>query len=108
MRYSTEPRLRKYVKVYGFLSFWRKFGNKYGKILMDAAAKTGMDAAKTASKRVVQKTAAATGDLIWNKIADKIISVGKPKEKKTKEIEEIYIPPEKRQQIIDDVKLFSA
>ena len=29
------------------------------------------DAAKTASKRVVQKTAEATGDLIGNKIADK-------------------------------------
>ena len=33
------------------------------------------------SKRVVQKTAEATGDLIGNKIADKITSVGKPKEK---------------------------
>ena len=34
----------------------------------------------------------ATGDLIGNKIADKITSIGKPKEKeKTKEIEEIYI-----------------
>ena len=107
MRYSTEPRLRKYVKGYGFLSFSRKVGNKYGKKLMDSETKTGMDAAKTTSKRVVQKTAEATGDLIRNKIADKITSIGKPKEKeKTKEIEEIYIPPEKRQQIIDDVRLF--
>ena len=40
-----------------------------------------MDAAKTASKRVVQKSAEATGDLIGNKIADKITSLGKPKEK---------------------------
>ena len=31
MRYSTETRLRKYVKGYGFLSFAKKFGNKYGK-----------------------------------------------------------------------------
>ena len=37
MRYSTEPRFRKYVKGYGFLSFARKFGNKYGKKLMDTA-----------------------------------------------------------------------
>ena len=45
--------------------------------------------------------------MIGNKIADKITSIGKPKEKeKTKEIEEIYIPPEKRQQIIDDLRLF--
>ena len=30
---------------------------------MDTATKTGIDAAKTASKTVVQKTAKATGDL---------------------------------------------
>ena len=107
MRYSTEPRFRKYVKGYGFLSFARKFGNKYGKKLMDTATKTGIDAAKTASKRVVQKTGEATGDLIEKKIADTITSIGKPKEKdKTKEIEEIYVPLEKTQQIIDDLKLF--
>ena len=49
---------------------------------MDTATKTGIDAAKTESKRVVQKTAEATGDLIGNKIADKITSIGKPKETK--------------------------
>ena len=105
MKYSTEPRFRKYAKGYGFLSFARKFGNKYGKKLMDTATETGIDAAKTASKRVVQKTVEATGDLIGNKIADKITSIGKPKEK-TNKIEEIYIPPEKRHQIIKDLKLF--
>ena len=62
MRYSTEPRFRKYVKRYGFLSFAKKFGSKYGKKSMDTATKTGIDAVKTASKRVVQKTAEATGD----------------------------------------------
>ena len=46
---------------------------------MDTATKTEIDAAKTASKIVVQKTAEATGDLIGNKIADKITSVGKTK-----------------------------
>ena len=60
---------------------------------------------KTASKGVVQKTAEATEDLIGNKIADKITSIDKPKEK-TKEIEEIYIPPEKRQKIIDDFLIY--
>ena len=107
MRYSTEPKYRKYVKGYGFLSFARKFGDEYGKKLMDTATKTGIDAAKTASKRVVQKTAEATGDLIGNKIADKITSLGKSKNKeKEDERQEIYIPPEKRQQIIDDLRLF--
>ena len=56
MRYSTVPRFRKYVKGYAFLSFARKFGNKYGKKLMDTATKTGIDAAKIVSKRVVQNT----------------------------------------------------
>ena len=74
---------------------------------MDIATKTGIDAAKAASKRVVQKTAEATGDLIGNKIADKITSLGKTKSKeKEDERQEIYIPPEKRQQIIDDLRLF--
>ena len=109
MRYSTEPRFRKYVKGYGFLSFARKFGDKYGKKLIDTATKTGIDAAKTASKRVVQKTVEATGDLTGNKIADKITSLGKSEEKeKTEKAEEIYIPPEKRQQIIDNFKLLRA
>ena len=46
MRYSIESEFRKYVKGYDFLSFARKFGNKYGKKLMDTASKTGIDAAK--------------------------------------------------------------
>ena len=90
MRSSTEPRFRKYVKGYGFLSFARKFGNKYDKKLMDTATKTGIDAGKFRSKRVVQKTAKATGDLIGNKIADKITSIGKPKEKKKKQKKFIF------------------
>ena len=74
---------------------------------MNTAPKTGIDDAKTTSKRVVQKTQETTRDLIGNRIADKITSIGKPKEKeKTNKVEEIYIPPEKRQQIIDDFKLF--
>ena len=123
MRYSIGPTYRKYVQRYGFLSFARKFGDKYGKKLMntatkvgtskygkkiiDATKKQGSEFAKTAGKRIVQKSAEATGDLIGNKIADKITSLGKSKnkEKETSE-EEIFIPPEKRQQIIHDLRLF--
>ena len=79
MRYSFKPRYRRYVQGYGFLSFARKlgiksgknliniatktginaakkFGDIYGKNLMDTAEKkqAGLDAVKTASKRVVQ------------------------------------------------------
>ena len=46
---------------------------------MDTATKTGIDAAKTASKRVVQKTAEATGYLIGSKIVDKTTLSGKTK-----------------------------
>ena len=106
MRYSLEPEYRKYVQGYGFSPFARTFGDKYGKKLMDTPTKAGIDTAKTASKRVVQRIAEATGDLIGNKIADKITSLGKPKSKekeKKDEIEEIYIPPQKTQQVIDDL-----
>ena len=63
------------------MSFTRKFGDKYGKKFMNTATKPGIDDAKTASKQVVQKTAGATGDLIRNKISDKIPPVGRTKSK---------------------------
>ena len=107
MRYSTEPKFIKYAtKKFGFLLFARKFGDKYGKKLINTATKTGIDDAKTTSKRVVQKTAKATGDLIGNKTDDKITSVGKSKEKEITKKAEIYVPLEKRQQFVDDLKLF--
>ena len=62
MRYSTQPKFRKYVKGYSFLSFARTFGDKYGKKLMDTVTKTGVNATKTLPKRVVQKYAEAAGD----------------------------------------------
>ena len=97
MRYSAEPKFRKCVKRYCFLPFARKFGDKYGKKLMDTTTKTGTDAAKIVSKGVIQKTAEATGDFIRNKIADKITSLGKTKSKENEDAkQEIYIPPEKR------------
>ena len=88
------------------MSCARKFGDKFGKKLMDTATKTGIDAAKTASKRVVQKTTEAT-DLIGNKIAGKITSLDKTKNNdKTKKVEEIYIPPEQKKQIINTINCF--
>ena len=81
MRYSIEPRDRIYVKGYGFLSFAKNMGkslsNKYGQKLLDSAKKSTTDAIKTASKRAIQKTAEAIGDLIGNKTAAKITSISK-------------------------------
>ena len=102
------------------------FNSKYGKKLTDTTMKTGKDFATIAGKKIVHKSAEATGDLIGNKIADKITSMGrskelgsaigtafKPRSKKEKdetkimeETQEIYIPPEKRKQIIKGLKLF--
>ena len=68
MRYSIEPRERRYVKGYGFMSFARTFNDKYSKSLMNA----NKTFAKTADKEIIKETAKATGDLIDSKIADKI------------------------------------
>ena len=56
---------------------------KYGQKLLDSAKTSTTDAIKTDSKRAIQKTAEATGDVIGNKIADKITCVSK---KSTKEL----------------------
>ena len=53
MQYSIEPRTRKHIKGYGFLSFMRKFYNKYREQLLDK----GLDALKTVSKQKVHKAA---------------------------------------------------
>ena len=42
MRYSLEPTYKIYVKGYGFLSFTRKFGDKYGTKLMNTAKEIGI------------------------------------------------------------------
>ena len=121
MRYSIEPRDRRYVKGYGFLSFAKNIGknisNKYSQQLVDSSEKSATDSIKAASKSTIQKTAEATADLICNKIADKITSVSKksPKDFHSKELSSneanneipkeryIYISPQKRQQIIDEL-----
>ena len=55
----------------------KSLSNKHGQKIFDSAKKSTTDAIKTASKRAILKTAEATGDLISNKIADKITSVSK-------------------------------
>ena len=88
MHYSIEPRERRYVKRYGFLSLTKNIGknlsNKYGQKLVDSPRKSTTDTLKTASKRAIQKTAKATGDLVGNKIADKISSISKNQQKSRK------------------------
>ena len=114
MRYSIEPRDRIYVKGYGFMSFAKNLSNKYSQKIIDTAKKSATDTIKTASQQVIQKTAEATGDLVGNKMADKITSISKKSTKKLPTIDEDeelsthkkrYISPEERQQIIDELRL---
>ena len=70
---SIEPRTRKHVKGHGFLLFTRNPLNKYGKQLLDTAAKAGLDALKTATKKVLHEAAEATGEFKESKIADKTV-----------------------------------
>ena len=66
---------------------------------------------KVAGKKVLHKSAEATGDMIGNKIADRITKSSRNKAQKEddrimEETQELIIPPEKREQIVRDLKLF--
>ena len=128
MRYSLEPRYRKYVQGQGFMSFAKNIGNKYGKKLfdksmdvskkygkkygnklLDNSISAGKDFVKKAGKKVLTKSVEATGDLIGYKIADRISSRNKAQKEDDRimeETQELVIPPERREQIIRDLKLF--
>ena len=102
MRYSIEPRERRHVKGYGFMSFARNFSDKYSKSLMDLSKSF----AKTAGKKILKETAKATGDLIDNKIADKITAKPNNKDEVINGIpKERYISLKERRKIIDELKL---
>ena len=119
MHYLIEPKERRYVKGYGFLSFAKNIGrnlsNKYGQKLVDTVKKSATDAVKIASKKAIQETAEATGDLVSNKIAYKITSYSKKSPDRPTELnsnesnnkipKERYISPQERQQIIDELRL---
>ena len=97
----------------------KNLSSKYSQKLLDTVKISTKDAIKTASKRAIQKIAGATGDLISNKITDKITISSKKffkelhstelhseKEEVNNEIaRERHVSTEKRQQIIDELKL---
>ena len=108
MRYLIEPKERRFVKGYGFMSFARNFSDKYSKSLIDKGIDVSKTFAKPAGKKIFKETAKAAGDLIGNKIADKITSASKKtqSDEVNNEIpKERYISPNKRQKIIDELKL---
>ena len=85
------------------------------KKVLDHAKESATDAFKATSKRAIQKAAEATGDLIGKKIAKKITKVSKNSQQNNSETvtneydkeipKERYIPPEERQEIIDELRL---
>ena len=50
---------------------------QYSQKLLDHAEQPATDALKTTSKRVIQKTAETTGDLIGSKIANRIMKTSR-------------------------------
>ena len=85
--YLVQQRDQIFLKDYEFLSFTKNMGrnigknkskylrSKYSHKLLDHVKQSATDAFKTTSKRVIQKTAEATVDLILNKIANQITSL---------------------------------
>ena len=77
----------------------KNVSGKYGQNF-DHAEKFATDSIKTVSKGVIQNTEEATGDLVGNKIADKITRVSKTSPKNNSETNEqeilrgIYIYPQ--------------
>ena len=55
----------------------KNLSGKYTQKLLDHAKQSVTDALKTVSKRAIQRAAEATGDLVGNKIADKITKVSR-------------------------------
>ena len=64
MLYSIEPKIRIYVRGYGFLFFAKKWGIKIVKNLLILPKKPTTGAIKTATHRVIQKIAETAGE--WN------------------------------------------
>ena len=96
MRYSVQHRYGIFVKGCTFLSFAKNncknvgkniiinLSGKYTPVMLAAhqnflimLQKYATDELKTSSKRLMQKTAEATGDFIDNKIADRVRKVSK-------------------------------
>ena len=120
IRYSVQTRDRIFVKGYGFLCFAKNMGKNIGKNISknlsrtNHAKRSATNALKIASKRIIPKTAEATGDLTTNKTAHKITIFSNYSQQNNSETvtnehdkeipKEKYISPEEKQEIIDDLR----
>ena len=96
-------------------SLSNNLSSKHGQKLSNATEKSAINVLKTWRKEI-QKTAEATWDLVGNKIAEKIswaatnnIHEGPKISTQIQEAKsipkEIYIPPERGQQIVDELQI---
>ena len=76
-RSSVEPRTRKYVKGYGFLSFAGYLSNKFGKQLYCYKRRN------KCFQKIIHKAVEATGEFLGNKIADTVTKLNNNKVLKT-------------------------
>ena len=86
------------------MSFGRNLANKCGRQLLDAASKIELDALKIVTKKVAHKAADTRGEFVGNKIANKIVKQTPVPDKNSKNVEEIIIPPEQREEILNKVR----
>ena len=56
MRYSLEPRYRRYVQGQGFISFAKNIGNKYGKKIFDKSIDVGKSVKKKYGKKILDNS----------------------------------------------------
>ena len=91
MTCHTDNGITKYVQSYGFLSFAKKFGTKYGKKFVNKGItaakrfnkskygktlkKEAIKFAKKSGKQILEKAAPVVDDFVGNKRADKITSL---------------------------------
>ena len=78
------------------MTFARNLCNRYKIQLLD----TVLDSSKTDSKKVLHKT----GQVLGIKIAHAVAKSYDEKIVKTKPVEEIIIPPEKREKILNELR----
>ena len=82
----------------------RNIFNIYGQRLLDTATKAGLDALKKACKKVVHKAAKAMVEFIGNKIADKNVKPKLSSDEKLRDVTEIFVPSEKREDILNELR----
>ena len=65
---------------------------------------TGLDVLKTTSKKVVHEAVESTGEVIGKKIAVKIVKQQHATGKSSRNVKEIIIPPEYREEVLNELR----